>query len=189
MKNYYHYKYERGGDRPGQRYETQPVQQAPQQPVQQNPVQPPVQEMNPVKKQKKSRTWLKIAALALTCTLLGGAVGGGMAWGLMSRGKSAGGSAEVQVSNRPASEVSIQKVDGVSALTDAELYASNVNSVVSINVTGTSGTNFFGQPVMTASAGSGFVLTRDGYIVTNYHVVKNAETVKVTMYNGDELEA
>jgi serine protease Do len=56
-------------------------------------------------------------------------------------------------------------------------------------VTGTSGTNFFGQPVMTASAGSGFVLTRDGYIVTNYHVVKNAETVKVTMYNGDELEA
>ena len=189
MKNYYHYKYERGGDRPGQRYETQPVQQAPQQPVQQTPVQPPMQEMNPVKKQKKSRTWLKIAALALTCTLLGGAVGGGVAWGLMSRGGAIGGSAEVQVSNRPASEVSIQKVDGVKALTDAELYASNVNSVVSINVTGTSGTNFFGQPVMTASAGSGFVLTRDGYIVTNYHVVKNAETVKVTMYDGDELEA
>ena len=74
-------------------------------------------------------------------------------------------------------------------MTDAEVYAANVNSVVSINVTGTSGYNFFGQPVQTASAGSGFVLTTDGYIVTNYHVVENAETVKVTMYNGDEYDA
>jgi len=194
MKNYYHYKYERGGDRPGQRYETQPVQQAPQQPVQQTPVQPPVQEMKPVKKQKKSRTWLKIAALALVCTLLGSAVGGGVAWGLMSRGEESviemdENSAEVQVSDRPVSEVSVQKVDGVSAMTDAELYATNVDSVVSINVTGSAGTNFFGQPVQTASAGSGFVLTRDGYIVTNYHVVENADTVKVTMYGGDEYEA
>ena len=64
-----------------------------------------------------------------------------------------------------------------------------MNSVVSINVTGTNGTNFFGQPVKTASAGSGFVLTKDGFIVTNYHVVKNADTVKVTMYNGDEYDA
>ena len=67
--------------------------------------------------------------------------------------------------------------------------ATNVNSVVSINVTGTSGYNFFGQAVQTASAGSGFVLTKDGFIVTNYHVVKDADTVKVTMYNGDEYDA
>ena len=74
-------------------------------------------------------------------------------------------------------------------MTDAEVYAANVNSVVSINVTGTSGYNFFGQAVQTASAGSGFVLTKDGFIVTNYHVVKDADTVKVTMYNGDEYDA
>ena len=61
--------------------------------------------------------------------------------------------------------------------------------MVSINVTGTSGTNFFGQEVQTASSGSGFVLTADGYIVTNYHVVKDANTVKVTMYNGDTYDA
>jgi serine protease Do len=74
-------------------------------------------------------------------------------------------------------------------MSDAEVYAANVNSVVSINVTGTSGTNFFGQAVQTASADSGFVLTRDGYIVTNYHVVEDADTVKVTLYNGDEYDA
>ena len=43
--------------------------------------------------------------------------------------------------------------------------------------------------MQTASAGSGFVLTSDGYIVTNYHVVKDANTVKVTMYNGDTYDA
>ena len=141
----------------------------------------PVQEMKPV---KKNRMGLKITALALCCALLGGAVGGGVAWA------AAGGpETSVNVSTRPATQVSIKQVDGKTAMTDAEVYASNVNSVVSINTTGTSGTNFFGQAVQTASAGSGFVLTKDGYIVTNYHVVKDADTVKVTMYNGDTYDA
>ena len=69
------------------------------------------------------------------------------------------------------------------------VYAANVNSVVSIRTSATAGYNFYGQPVETASAGSGFVLSRDGYILTNYHVVKGAETVTVTMYNGDEFSA
>ena len=74
-------------------------------------------------------------------------------------------------------------------MSDAEVYAANVNSVVSINVTGTSGTNWFGQPVQTASAGSGFILTSDGYIVTNYHVVGDAQTIQVTLYSGDTYDA
>ena len=55
--------------------------------------------------------------------------------------------------------MSLKTVDGKTEMSDAEVYAANVNSVVSINVTGSSGTNFFGQPVQTASAGSGFILT------------------------------
>ena len=74
-------------------------------------------------------------------------------------------------------------------MSDAEVYAANVNSVVSINVTGTSGTNFFGHPVQTASAGSGFVLTKDGYIVTNYHVVEDAASVTVTTQSDESFEA
>ena len=113
-------------------------------------------------------------------------MGGGLAW-FMSRPVPQ--QTTVQISNRPATEVVVQTVDGKNLMSDAEVYAANVNSVVSINVTGTSGYNFFGQPTMTASSGSGFILTKDGYIATNYHVVKNAETVKVTLYNGDEYEA
>ena len=177
--NQYHYSY-RSDSQPGQSYDTGSYGS-----IDQYGSQQPVQEMKPV---KKKRMGLKIAALALVCALAGGAVGGGVAWGITS-GVFGGAETTVQISGRPVTEVELVTVDGKTEMTDAEVYAANVNSVVSINVTGTSGTNFFGQPVQTASAGSGFVLTKDGFIVTNYHVVKNAETVKVTLYTGDEYEA
>ena len=186
-ENNYHYTYEKGGDQPGQRYDARTGGSEPAPHCQSySYYQPPVQPVPPVQKPKKKRTGLKIAALALACALLGGAVGGGVAWG-MATGSI--GESEVAVTARPATEVVIKTVDGQTAMSDAEVYAANVNSAVSINVTGTAGTNFFGQPVQTASSGSGFVLTENGYIVTNYHVVESAETVKVTMYNGDEYEA
>ena len=176
--NLYHYTYRKDGSETDahsapQGEPLQPQSSGPQQPV---------QEMKPV---KKNRIGLKVTALALCCALLGGAVGGGVAWGVSN---SSGGTS-VNVSGRTVSQVSLKTVDGQTEMSDAEVYAANVNSVVSINVTGTSGYNFFGQPVQSASSGSGFVLTSDGYIVTNYHVVENAETVKVTMYNGDEYDA
>ena len=176
--NLYHYTYRKDGSETDARSAPQgePLQPQPNGPRQ------PVQEMKPV---KKNRIGLKMTALALCCALLGGAVGGGVVWGVSN---SSGGTS-VNVSGRTVSQVSLKTVDGQTEMSDAEVYAANVNSVVSINVTGTSGYNFFGQPVQSASSGSGFVLTSDGYIVTNYHVVENAETVKVTMYNGDEYDA
>ena len=151
----------------------------------QQPPQAPIPELKPTKP-KKNRVGMKIAALALSCALLGGAVGGGVAWWAGSRP----GETSFNVSDRPVADVEIHQV-GVSKtpLTEAEVYAANVNSVVSINTTINAGVNFFGQPVQSASSGSGFVLTKDGYILTNYHVVKNAEHVKVNMYNGDDYDA
>ena len=143
----------------------------------------PVQEMKPV---KKNRIGLKVTALALCCALVGGAIGGGIVWGVSNSGDSG---TTISVSDRTVSQVSVKTVDGKTLMTDAEVYAANVNSVVSINVTGTSGTNWFGQPVQTASAGSGFILTSDGYIVTNYHVVGDAQTIQVTLYSGDTYDA
>ena len=39
------------------------------------------------------------------------------------------------------------------------------------------------------SAGSGFFISADGYIVTNNHVVENADTIKVVLKDERELEA
>ena len=39
------------------------------------------------------------------------------------------------------------------------------------------------------SNGTGFFLTKDGYIVTNYHVVDGADEIHVTLHDGQELAA
>jgi serine protease Do len=39
------------------------------------------------------------------------------------------------------------------------------------------------------SLGSGFIVDNDGFIVTNNHVVENADKIKVKLNNGKELEA
>lgn len=139
-QNLYHYTYRKDGSESGQHQASPTVDE--QLHAYQSGPQGPVQEM---KRAKKNRTGLKIAALALCCALLGGAVGGGVAWGV-SRGSSESG---VNVSSRPAAQVKVNTVDGKTEMSDAEVYAANVNSVVSINVTGTGSTNFFGQATQT----------------------------------------
>lgn len=74
-----------------------------------------------------------------------------------------------------------------SAMTPAQLYQSNVDSVVAISCT--MQTTAYGQSVEGMSSGSGFILTEDGYVVTNYHVVQNASNITVTTHTGDEYDA
>ena len=133
------------------------------------------------KKPKKNRLGLKIAALALACALIGGAAGAGITI------TSAHGSTQIEVSDRQVAEVRQVKVDGKQQLTMPEVYAANVNSVVSINVSTT--TNVFGRTTESAASGSGFFITKDGYILTNYHVIEGASTVKVTAYDGTTYDA
>ncbi|HYG25703.1 MAG TPA: Do family serine endopeptidase [Caulobacteraceae bacterium] len=48
-----------------------------------------------------------------------------------------------------------------------------------------------GQPNLprAQSSGSGFFISPDGYVVTNNHVIENAEKITVTLKDGKELEA
>ena len=128
------------------------------------------------------KTGTKVTALVLCCALIGGLCGFGGA-SLARRG----GKATIQESGRTASAVSVKSADGQTLMTPAEVYASTVNSVVSIN--SAVSTNIFGQKVESASSGSGFVITQDGYIVTNQHVVSGASSINVTLYNGDTYPA
>ena len=69
------------------------------------------------------------------------------------------------------------------SLTTVQVYELTVNSVVGSNTEIT--TNAFGQEAVAASSGSGFILSEDGYIITNAHVVDGATTIEVALFNGD----
>ena len=77
-----------------------------------------------------------------------------------------------------------QTADG---LTPGQVYAQNKKCVVAISNQVT--TNIFGQVSNTASSGSGFILSADGYIVSNYHVVEGASKLTVITSDGDEYPA
>ena len=146
------------------------------------PVQPPVQ---PKKHGFFHRAAVKVTALILACAVAGGLAG----WGGAAIAKSSGTEkTAIQQSDRQPVSVQVKTVDGQTKMEPAEVYASVVNSAVSINCSATS-TNIFGQQTQTASSGSGFIITEDGYVVTNYHVVSGASSVQVTLYNGDTYDA
>ena len=56
-------------------------------------------------------------------------------------------------------------------------------AIVAIHTTLTE-TNVFGQQIEGEAAGSGFVLSEDGYIVTNNHVIDGASDISVTLDDG-----
>lgn len=73
------------------------------------------------------------------------------------------------------------------SLSPSQIYAKNADAVVLI--LSTVSYNYYGQTGTSTSSGSGFFLTSDGYILTNYHVVEGADRVSVTLSDGSEHAA
>ena len=150
------------------------------------PAAEPVMTDTPVQPKKHHGGVGRVVALILSCAVISAACGFGGA--ILAQNSSRTGKTTVQQSNRTAATVNVKKVDGQTLMSPSEVYASTVNSVVSINCSAVS-TNIFGQQTESASSGSGFIYTADGYIVTNQHVVANASSINVTLYNGDTYPA
>jgi serine protease Do len=73
-------------------------------------------------------------------------------------------------------------------LSTQELVEKVGPAVVSI-VTETVSSNWFWQAVPETGAGTGIIISSDGYIVTNNHVVDGAQKVTVTLSDGKTFEA
>jgi serine protease Do len=73
-------------------------------------------------------------------------------------------------------------------LSNQELVAKVAPAVVSI-VVETVSYNWFWQAVPQTGAGSGIIISPDGYIVTNNHVVEGAQKVTVTLSDGSVFAA
>ena len=116
------------------------------------------------------------------------ALAGGLVANPLYSAVTGSGSTTIYTGNRTPTQVDTASVNTEEELTMAEIYAKYVNSCVGITVDIVS-TNIFGQTVTGAAAGSGFVITEDGYILTNYHVIDGASSIKVTFADGTEHDA
>ena len=80
----------------------------------------------------------------------------------------------------------------VPVLSATEIYTIACDQVVGIT-TDLAGSNVFGMPASGAVTGTGCILTQDGYILTNYHViedaVQNGLDIRVMLYSGEEAAA
>ena len=132
---------------------------------------------------KKKRVWPKVTALCLACALLGG----GAATGIMALTGGVKGTTTVYQGDRTPTVVSVSNVTTKEPLTAAQIYATYVKATVGI--TTEINTNVYGQVVQTAASGSGFVISQDGYIVTNYHVIDEASKITVTLVDGKSYDA
>ena len=88
---------------------------------------------------------------------------------------------------RPTTVINTASIDTSKQMTAAEVYAANVNSTVGITTQVT--TNYWGYTTTAAASGSGFIISSDGYILTNFHVIESANSIKVTLYDGKSYDA
>lgn len=129
----------------------------------------------------KKKTTVLVAVglvLALLMGILGSAIGNSLF------GK---GSTTIYEGQRESSVIDVSKIDTGKLMTPAEVYAANVNSTVGITTSVT--TNFWGFQTTSAASGSGFILTGDGYVLTNYHVIESSNSISVTLYDGKSYDA
>ena len=69
-----------------------------------------------------------------------------------------------------------------------EVYKKGITSVVNITSTAVAYDFFYGA-VPQEGQGSGFIIDKDGHILTNYHVIANAREVEVTLHNKKKYKA
>ena len=151
-----------------------------------NPVNP-----GPEAPKKKPTPFTKRAiALVLACAVVGAGagVGGAAIYQNVTRPDTV-----VYQGERPTVDVdTVANSNNGQPMTAEQLYAANLASCVGITVNTT--VNIFGQTTTSAASGSGFVLTQDGYIVTNYHVIEEAVndssvTIDVAFADGSKYSA
>ena len=144
-----------------------------------------------------------VVALCVICGILGGIVGG-LTGSLLGKEKNDDPSVMSQPSLAPAEqaqESSAPQSSGTPVssgelltgeLSGSAVYALGCPQTVGITTSVTT-RNFFGQVSTSSVTGSGFIVTEDGYILTNYHVIQAAHQggydISVMLHSGESYAA
>lgn len=134
-----------------------------------------------VKKDKKPASKGFVAAMLIIGILASSAVGFGGGY-FASQISSSGGKGGIninQVSSSGGTTVSNASANG----TTTEIVKKTADSVVEI-ATESVVTGGFAQQYVQQGAGSGVIISEDGYIITNQHVIDGAENIQVTLRDG-----
>ena len=123
-------------------------------------------------------------ALAVLC-------GFGGAWLYSAQSGSTGKTVVYQTTESGSSKTtSVSNEKGGSGLTVAEAAAKAAPSTVEIQTEITQQSyGMFGGTYTTNAAGSGVIISKDGYIVTNNHVIDGAQKITVKTSDGTEYDA
>lgn len=146
---------------------------------------------NPHKEKKAHKGAGRVVAVALVCAILGG-LGGGAITGAVAynRYSDQTQALQQQIDNLKSQDSTgkgnttiVTSVSAEGLKSGAQIYAENVDAVVSITTQGISNGQGF------QSMGTGFIISDDGYILTNHHVIADGQKVTVSTNDGDEYDA
>ena len=151
---------------------------------------PPMSQKPHTPKNKKHSRGLALGlcGVAAACLLFaGGAVVGNMAFGGNANSDSSTSASTsdsaptLQINSKPESDSSnsSDNYDTADGMAGEDIYKKVNPSVVSVISTTAEGTG----------SGSGVIMSKDGYIITNNHVVDGAQSVSVQLSDGTSLDA
>lgn len=138
-------------------------------------------------KAKKEKKAVRVSALVLTVSLLASAVlgfGGGMVANYVNGRGSGGNGMTINKVVTTAEETN----STTGEMSTSDIVAATKNSVVEIT-TEIVKTGSFLQQYIESGAGSGVIISENGYIVTNNHVIEDASSITVTLADGTSYSA
>lgn len=145
----------------------------------------------PKKEKKRSFSFLTVIA-SMVFSLICGLGGGWFAYTHLGNNNEPSSKTSITYSNEssPSATTTVSSNESKTGLTTSEVAAKASPSVVEI-VTEVTSTQYgmFGGTYTSQAAGSGIIISKDGYIITNNHVVEDANSITVTTYDNKQYNA